>query len=364
MYKVVSDIEDVRQLRQAAANEGKEVALVPTMGALHEGHLDLIKTAARYSDQVFVSIYVNPTQFGPNEDLDSYPRRLEKDLKKLHELQTQLLEQEFGGTIACVFTPTTAAMYPAGLDNTSHVIMDPQITQVLEGKARPTFFQGVATVVMKLLNIVQPDRAWFGQKDIQQLVVLQRMVQEFHLNLRIHSIKTKRLPNGLAMSSRNSYLGDRRYNVAPVLSRALRGARNVYFDDMTGSTRSAMLAKALQIAKVVQDEQRALPPRKRVRFEIEYLSLTDPITLKELDKVGGNGAILSGAMVMLPLEDIQPDESLGKDRDANRVRLIDNMLLSSSEMDPYEEEIQASLGKHSLQRSSLHDLINGPTYEA
>ena len=364
MYKVVSDVEDVRRLRQEAASKDKEVALVPTMGALHQGHLDLIRTAAQYSDEVFVSIYVNPTQFGPNEDLASYPRRLEKDLVKLHELQLELLHQEAGGTIACVFTPTTETMYPAGLENTSHVIMDPKITQVLEGKARPTFFQGVATVVMKLLNIVQPDRAWFGQKDIQQLVVLQRMVQEFHLNLKVHSIKTQRLPSGLAMSSRNSYLGERRYDVAPTLFRALRAARNVYLDNRTGSTRSEMLARALQIAKLMQDEQRALPPRKRVRFELEYLSLTDPVTLKEVDKVGENGAILSGAMVMLPLEDIQPGEELGKDRDANRVRLIDNLLLSSSDRDPYEEEEEASLGKRSLERSALHHLINGPTCEA
>ena len=302
------------------------MSLVPTMGALHEGHLKLVRQAARNSDSVYVSIYVNPTQFGVNEDLSTYPRTLEEDLAKLRTVNEQLVNGR-KGFIECVFTPLTSEMYPFGLENTSHVIADPKVTQVLEGKARPTFFQGVTTVVMKLLNIVQPEQAYFGQKDIQQLVILDRMVKEFHVKTDIYMGSTERLYSGLAMSSRNAYLGARRLKVAAVLYRSLRAVREFYHSNERPRDRSELLAAGLQVFKTLQDEQRALPPSQRARFELEYISLADPISLKEVDWVAKEGAILSGAVKMLPLEDIQQGEKLGIDGDSRPVRLIDNQLL-------------------------------------
>ena len=323
---MVTRVEDVRTLRREERNDKLTVALVPTMGALHAGHMDLIKQAARLCDHIYVSIYVNPTQFGVNEDLDTYPRTMDEDLQKLRNLNEDLLKTG-GGSISCVFTPRTSEMYPFGLSNTSLVIVNPQLTQVLEGKARPTFFQGVTTVVMKFLNIVEPDCVFFGQKDIQQLVVIERMVQEFSINTKVYRCPTQRHESGLARSSRNAYLGHRRRSVAPVLFRALRATREFYATFERPKKRAELLGAALEVIKRAQDEQRELPPGERVRFELEYLSLADPSTLKETEEVGESGAILSGAIVMLPLEDIKPKEALGSDGDANRVRLIDNMLL-------------------------------------
>ncbi|KAI4141830.1 MAG: hypothetical protein LQ340_007527 [Diploschistes diacapsis] len=333
-FDVVSNIHDLRVLRNIASTKHKRVALVPTMGALHSGHLKLIKHAARHSESIYVSIYVNPTQFGVNEDLDTYPRTLDEDLRMLRELNKSLLEDQ-QGTIACVFTPTTREMYPVGLEHTSHLIMSPRMTQTLEGKARPTFFQGVTTVVLKLLNIVQPEKVFFGQKDIQQLVIINRMVKEFHLNVEVYRVPTERNSTGLALSSRNAYLGERRKNVASVLFRSLRACREWFHHSKEQpGARSALLSAALDVAKKVQDQQRELPPSERARFELEYLSLADPLTLEEVEHVGEKGAILSGAVVMLPLEEVQVGEKLGIDSDARRVRLIDNILLGFPENSP------------------------------
>ena len=367
---MITEVEELRERRQESAKHGHEVALVPTMGALHAGHLELIKAAARHSSHVCVSIYVNPTQFGPNEDLDTYPRTLQADLKKLQDLEEELkkvnLEEVKYGRIAYVFAPPTSEMYPFGLENTSHVIVNPQVTQILEGKARPTFFQGVTTVVMKLLHIVQPERVWFGQKDIQQLIVIQRMVREFHMNLKIHALGTSRGSDGLALSSRNAHLGARRREVAPTLYRALRAAENFWKDSGPNCTRSEILGRALQFSKTKQDEQHALAPGRRARFELEYFSLADPVTLEEVDKVGPDGAILSGAMIMLPLEAVQLGEELGTDRDTNKVRLIDNILLGLPYEPPANQEDNLGLKDFGIKRppkvSGLQRLIHRPSF--
>ena len=324
-FHVLSNVAELRALRKQERRSTR-VSLVPTMGALHDGHLELIRQAATNSDNVYISIFVNPTQFGPNEDLSTYPRTLSEDLEKLKAYNKELVKAR-NGTITCVFTPKASEMYPMGLEDLGHVIMSPRLTQVLEGKARPTFFQGVTTVVMKLLNIVEPQQVYFGQKDIQQLVILNRMVKEFHVNTQVFMGPTRRLESGVAMSSRNAYLGERRMQVAPVLYRSLRAALEFFMSREKPRERSELLPVALQVAKRLQEIQRDRPASQRARFELEYLSLTDSLTLKEVDWVGESGAILSGAVVMLPLEEIQEGERLGTNGDSRPVRLIDNMLL-------------------------------------
>lgn len=202
------------QLRQARQNLPSPVGLVPTMGYLHEGHLSLVRAARRECSAVVVSIFVNPTQFGPQEDLDRYPRDLPRDLA--------LLETE---GVDLVWTPTAEVMYPAGYQTWVTV---EQIAAPLEGAMRPGHFRGVATVVAKLFNAVQPDRAYFGQKDAQQALVIRRMVADLNFPLEIIVCPTVREADGLAMSSRNVYLNPQERQAAPVLYRALTAAQAAY----------------------------------------------------------------------------------------------------------------------------------------
>ena len=319
-------VVQLRQERVRAAAAGTKVGLVPTMGALHAGHLRLIRRAASECQQVYVSIYVNPTQFGVNEDLSTYPRDLARDLKMLDDLNVDLKRQGDTGLVTVVFQPDTKEMYPHGLDSPSYIAMDPSMTKVLEGKARPTFFQGVTTVVTKLLNIVQPEMVYFGQKDIQQLCIIRRMVDEFHIPTKVIMANTMRESNGLAMSSRNIYLGERRRQVATVLRRAISAGVEAY--ENGARNRNDILDAAINVAKTVQYEQRALPPKQRARFEVDYLSLNNPQTLRKIeDDVDDKGAVLSGAIVMLPLEAPSRDEKLGLGDDTRPVRLIDNAFI-------------------------------------
>jgi pantoate--beta-alanine ligase len=211
--RLATTIEDLRELTREARSRGCTVGLVPTMGALHDGHVRLIRACADRVDRVVVSIFVNPTQFGPTEDFARYPRSLEADRDRC----------AVGGA-ACVFAPSVETMYPAGPDATS--VMVPQsLANVLEGASRPGHFRGVATVVLKLLNIVQPDVAVFGEKDYQQLLVVRRLVADLDVPVRIEAEPTVREPDGLALSSRNVYLNPERRRAATVLSRALDRAR-------------------------------------------------------------------------------------------------------------------------------------------
>ena len=208
----VTTIAEVRNLVSEAKNKGKYVGLVPTMGALHRGHEELIRRASQLSDFVVVSIFVNPTQFGPLEDLAKYPRTPEDDGRLC----------ESGGA-ALVFAPTVDEMYPGG--SSAGTIVDvPEFATKLEGASRPGHFRGVATVVMKLFQIVQPDIAVFGQKDFQQLAVIRRMVTDLNLPVQIDGLPTVREPDGLAMSSRNRYLGPEDRAAAVVLHRSLMDA--------------------------------------------------------------------------------------------------------------------------------------------
>lgn len=211
--RIVRTVDEMRAAAVAARTTGQSVGLVPTMGAFHGGHLSLMKRARTQNDLVVVSLFVNPTQFGPAEDLSAYPR---------DELQdTVLAEAE---DVDILFIPSRDQMYPDGFATTVHVA---GITEVLDGAARPGHFDGVATVVAKLFAIVAPDAAYFGQKDAQQVLVVRRMVRDLDLPVRIEVCPIVREPDGLAMSSRNAYLDDAARAQATALNQALVAAEAV-----------------------------------------------------------------------------------------------------------------------------------------
>lgn len=307
---------------------GRTLGLVPTMGALHEGHLSLIRAAARDNSDIFVSIFVNPTQFGPTEDLATYPRTWDEDMAKLTALNQKLAFPNGLGRITGVFAPGVKTMYPTLPPSSivhgvgSFVTIAPLASR-LEGVSRPNFFRGVATVCTKLFNIVQPDRVYFGQKDVQQSVLIRRMVQDFHIPTETHVIPTTREADGLAMSSRNVYLGERRRQVAPVLQGALRAAETEYKEGRRSHTE--MFGAAIHF---LETERLKLPNRGLggVRFELEYVSVAD---MEEMNEIKGEvdpekGAIISGALKMLPVDDAQTEE----ERAQKPVRLIDNIILA------------------------------------
>ncbi|MEL0168683.1 MAG: pantoate--beta-alanine ligase [Pseudomonadaceae bacterium] len=216
-------IAQVRAAVSRARQEGKRIGMVPTMGNLHAGHIALVEKALQRTDYVVVSIFVNPMQFGPGEDLDSYPRTLAEDQKKLLEVGAHL-----------VFAPNASEMYPEGMEGHTRVSV-PVVSEGLCGGSRPGHFEGVATVVSKLLNIVGPDVAVFGQKDYQQLAVIRKMAQDLCLPVQIMGHPTIRAEDGLALSSRNGYLNAEQRAVAPVLQQtlqqiaaAVQGGRNDY----------------------------------------------------------------------------------------------------------------------------------------
>jgi len=330
-FWIATTVPRLRFLRRNAMREGRTVGFVPTMGALHEGHLALIRQAARENHQVYVSIYVNPTQFGVNEDLSSYPRTWPADSLKLEEMNEKFKDKGSNARITTVFMPSTQEMYPgppptSEIDGAGSFVTITPLSTRLEGASRPVFFRGVATVCMKLLNIVQPERVYFGQKDIQQTFVVKRMVQDFHLDTEVRVGSTIREEDGLAMSSRNVYLGARRRAVAIVLLNSFREVQSVF---ARGARKRKYLYKAaMEKLESVQKQQLALPSDKRARFEIDYISIADPDTLDELEEVTSEkGAILSGAIKMLPTEDPQEGEDTGQSRGTTTVRLIDNIWL-------------------------------------
>lgn len=213
--KLIKTVAELREEVSLAKSKGETIGLVPTMGALHEGHASLIKAANMENDCVIVSVFVNPTQFAPNEDLDAYPRSLDADC---------ILAQEMGADI--VFAPTPKEMYPSEDDTWVEVTGD--ITKVLCGRSRPIHFRGVTTVVTKLFNLAQPDRAYFGQKDAQQVEVLKRMVKDLFFNIQLRIMPIVREKDGLAKSSRNTYLSNEERSAALVLNSSLKTAQKLY----------------------------------------------------------------------------------------------------------------------------------------
>ena len=252
-------LSSVGELKEARSSWQRPVGLVPTMGYLHEGHISLVRAARAESKTVVVSIFVNPTQFGPSEDLSRYPRDMERDLS--------LLEQE---GVDVVFAPPDGAMYPSGYSTWIDV---QGVTGILEGASRPGHFRGVATVCNKLFNLVSPERAYFGQKDAQQVAVLKRMVRDLDMNLELIVLPTVREEDGVAMSSRNAYLRPDERVAARVLHRALTQAR-----EMQESGVSDADAIRKRMARVVEAEPLAV---------LEYATVVDPLTFEELDTLQG-----------------------------------------------------------------------------
>ena len=325
---VLTSLEELRKRRLDATARDRRIGFVPTMGALHEGHLDLVRAAARSSDEVYVSIFVNPTQFGPTEDLARYPRSLAMDLEALGGLDAALARDSpitHPGRVTTIWTPSVEDVYPFGPASlAAKTIVDPALGGVLEGASRLGFFDGVATVVLRLLNAVQPHVLCLGQKDFQQCVVLRRVLRDWLVDTAVEIVPTAREGDGLALSSRNRYLGERRRKVAPVLMRALEvGVRSAR---KGGGNGVREVARAMLEAK--RKEQEALPPGERARFSIDYLELVSRDTLQRIERValGEQAAALTGAIVMLPLEEPGPEEI--DPALSNPVRLIDNMFVS------------------------------------
>ncbi len=271
---------DISELKRARASFSGTFGLVPTMGALHEGHLSLVRRAKVECDRVGVSIFVNPAQFGANEDLARYPRNLERDFSLLAPLGVDL-----------AWTPSADKVYPPGFQ--TWVLVE-EVSKGLEGGMRPGHFRGVATVVAKLFNLFAPDKAFFGQKDAQQVVVIKRMVEDLSFPVEIVTCPTVREPDGLALSSRNAYLSPEERQAATVLFRALSAGRAVYeLGERDGSSLRAAMQAILEAEPLAR---------------VDYLSAADPVTLAEIDR-GEAGILLSLAV------------RIGK------TRLIDNLLL-------------------------------------
>ncbi len=234
--KLVKTVAELRAEVAAAKKANLSIGLVPTMGALHEGHASLIKAAHAENDFVVVSVFVNPTQFGPNEDLDAYPRTLEADCR---------LAEAMGADV--VFAPSPKEMYPS--EDMTWVEVTGEVTKVLCGRSRPIHFRGVTTVVSKLFNLAQPDRAYFGQKDAQQVEVLKRMVKDLFFNLELRVMPIIREADGLAKSSRNTYLSEQEHQAALVLSRSLQHAEESF---AAGERNAAVLIE--QVRKEIEAE--------------------------------------------------------------------------------------------------------------
>jgi len=233
------------------------VGFVPTMGYLHEGHLSLARRAKAENRSVVASIYVNPTQFAPTEDLAKYPRDLPRDLAMLESIGTDV-----------VLIPPDIDMYPDGYNTWVEV---GRITKYLEGASRPTHFRGVTTVVNKLFNIVDPDAAYFGQKDAQQVLVIEKMVNDLNMNVRVVVCPTVREPDGLAMSSRNTYLTTEQRRGAPVLYKSLTMAKELY---LRGEKNSLTIKQ--QMTELIKKEPLA---------NIDYISVADAATLEEITSI-------------------------------------------------------------------------------
>ncbi len=269
------------EMRRACRDAARPLGLVPTMGALHEGHLSLVDRARSECDSAAVSIFVNPTQFGEDEDFAKYPRDLDSDLEMLRQRGVDL-----------VFVPDVAEIYPPGFD--TWVDVGP-VAERLEGAARPGHFRGVATVVAKLFGIVQPERAYFGQKDGQQTVVVRKLARDLDMGIKVEVLPTVREADGLAMSSRNVRLNPEQRRAAPAVFRALSAGQAAWQQGETDAT---------AIRNAVQQELEAEP----LLGGIDYVSVAAPETLEELERATP-GAMLSAAARL------------------GTIRLIDNVIL-------------------------------------
>jgi pantoate--beta-alanine ligase len=277
--KTIATIHEMQSLAESLRRQGKRIGFVPTMGFLHEGHLSLMREARKENDAVVVSIFVNPTQFGPHEDLDRYPRDAEGDRAKCGSVGVDIL-----------FLPSTPEMYP---EQPSVFVTVEGVSDILEGAIRPGHFRGVATVVAKLFHIVKPHSAYFGQKDFQQCSVIRRMVRGLNLNVDVKVLPTVREPDGLAMSSRNSYLTTEERRAAAVLFKALAAGRDLF----SAGAKDPDKLKNKMLAVI------AVEPA----IKAEYVEIVDPDTLRPLS--GKEDRMVALIAVRL-----------------GRTRLIDNMV--------------------------------------
>eukprot|EP01041_Mallomonas_annulata_P000774 gene774-1486_t len=278
--------------------QGNLVGFVPTMGALHEGHISLVDRARKENDFVVASIYVNPTQFSAGEDLDKYPRTFESDIDMLRK-----------SGVEYVFYPSTEEMYPK--DYLCYV--EPKaFGTILEGQARPDFFRGVATMVSKLFNIINPTKSYFGQKDISQCILLKSMVKDLHIPTEVIVCPTMRERDGLAMSSRNVYLTTQERAAASILYRALLAGKEYCEknDNDNSNSNSNSIANETSREDIIKQIETVLHTQPLISH-IEYISIASPINMKELATVG-SGAVLSAAVR------------------CGNVRLIDNLLVGTA----------------------------------
>ena len=329
--KVLRTVSSMRQLRSSLSGS---VSLIPTMGMLHSGHISLIRLAAAQTESIIVSIYVNPTQLATAEERATYPSILGKDLTTLEDLDNEL-GQESQGRIKGVFAPTDNEMYPY-MDFTngsnrvgSHIIISP-LAGRLEGADQPFHFIGVATICLKIFNAIKPQKAYFGEKDFQQTVIIKRLVADFLMDIEIVVGKTVREVDGLAVSSRNVFLGSRRRKVATVLWRALlEGAMAFRQGELRGQK---ILENSRSEAKREQMVQEKMEPDERARFEILYFRLSALDSLEDVEEMNPDkGALLSGALQMLPLEEAFPSEDTGRRNGIDTIRLVDSMVLEPTD---------------------------------
>jgi pantoate--beta-alanine ligase len=281
--EIISDPHDMQGRARQWRSQGLKVVLVPTMGFFHPGHVSLMEYGKTIGERLVVSLFVNPAQFGPQEDLGRYPRDLDRDVR---------LARDAG--VDCLYTPEAGAMYPPGFETYVEV---GSLSQGLCGASRPGHFKGVATVVLKLLNQVAPHAAVFGEKDYQQLMVIRRMAADLDLDTEIVGRPIVREPDGLAMSSRNTYLNPNERASALCLYRALLGARELVASG--ARSREDILAAVRQIINAAPEAR------------IDYVALVDPTTLREVEAIRGEARLLLAVWI-------------------NKTRLIDNTLLSES----------------------------------
>lgn len=277
--RIIKSIKAMTGFSLGAKRAGRTIGFVPTMGYLHEGHLSLVKAAKRSCDVAVVSIFVNPIQFGPKEDLKEYPRDLKRDVRRLSKLK-----------VDAVFIPREKEIFP---EDFSTLVEVPKLRRVLCGRTRPVHFRGVATVVAKLFNIVGPDIAYFGKKDHQQFVIIRRMVKDLNMPVKVTGLPTVRERDGLAMSSRNAYLSKDQRSAALSLYKSLQFARSMIKEGETDSRR-IMRAMVRLICSA------------KPKVRLEYVEICDPLTLERKKKIKGPALIAVAAF-------------------AGKTRLIDNI---------------------------------------
>lgn len=280
--KVIQEIGELRELRRTWQSDKQDIAFVPTMGNLHKGHLKLVEEAKKSSTKVVVSIFVNPLQFGPDEDLDAYPKTLDADKSSLASLGVDVL-----------FMPKSEDIYSRGLEQQTFVEV-PGLSYMICGASRPGHFRGVATIVCKLFNMVQPNQAYFGEKDFQQLQVIKAMVTDLSMNLTIHGVPTQRDPDGLAMSSRNGYLNQEQRAIAPLLYQQI------------SKLSEAIVGGRRDFSKLIAESKQYLA---KAGFNPDYIELRNAHTLMQVGHEDQELVILAAAF-------------------CGKTRLIDNIQLS------------------------------------